>query len=60
MSRYSYETVEVEASLWTSEPKGLETTLNEYAARGWRLAHILPPNSGGLSKYILIFERAVA
>jgi hypothetical protein len=57
MPRYEYETVEIEASMWTSEPKGLETRLNEYAARGWRLVQILPPPYAGFSKFLAVMER---
>lgn len=57
MPRYEYETVEIEASIWTSEPKGLEPRLNEYGARGWRLVQILPPPYAGSAKFLGVMER---
>jgi hypothetical protein len=57
MAKYEYETVEVETSLWSNEPKGLEKVLNDYASKGWRLVHMLSPTWGGMAKYILVFER---
>lgn len=59
MPRYQYDTVEVEASMWTNSPKGLEEVLNAHAAQGWRLVQLLSPAIGVMSKYILVFEREV-
>ena len=59
MARYQYDTIEVEAAMWTNKPKGLEDVLNAHAAQGWRLVHLLSPAIGVMSKYILVFEREV-
>ncbi len=43
--------------MWTSEPKGLQTRLDEYAARGWRLVQILPLPYAGFPKCLAVMER---
>jgi len=57
MERFEYETVEVESSAWTSRPKGLEETLNQYASAGWKLKQVLAPAFAGFAQYIIILER---
>lgn len=59
MKKYEYETVEIDTSAWTSQPKDLEETLNRYAEDGWQLKQIIAPAFAGFNKYIVIFERVL-
>jgi|LakMenE01Jun11ns_1017448.scaffolds.fasta_scaffold5816777_1 hypothetical protein len=62
MKKYEYETVEIDASAWTSRtsrPKDLEETLNQHATQGWQMKQIIAPAFAGFNKYIVIFERVL-